>query len=182
MTSSDLTFDAFDTGGGGALVSWMLASGNEDALDPVVETIHALVDELTAEDPEAAVDARAMAESTLTLVLLAFGDALIGERLAASLGLARGEARERAEKLGWKISRATAGSRFARIPRPGAPAAAIRAGRRVDILHPEQVDRLAECRMAALRRLSSLMPRGTTTSRRLTFCRQFIRAVFSCPT
>ena len=23
---------------------------------------------------------------------------------------------------------------------------------------------------------------GTTTSRRLTFCRQFIRAVFSCPT
>jgi len=95
----DLTFDAFDTGGGGALVSWMLASGNEDALDPVVETIHALVDELTAADPNAADHARAMAESTLTLVLLAFGDALIGERLADSLGLARGEARDRAERL-----------------------------------------------------------------------------------
>jgi AcrR family transcriptional regulator len=95
----DLTFDAFDTGGGGALVSWMLASGNEDALDPVVETIHALVDELPAEDPETAGDARAMAESTLTLVLLAFGDALIGERLAGSLGLQRGEARDRAERL-----------------------------------------------------------------------------------
>jgi len=95
----DLTFDAFDTGGGGALVSWMLASGNEDALDPVVETIHALVDELTAADPAKAVEARAMAESTLTLVLLAFGDALIGERLAGSLGLARGEARDRAERL-----------------------------------------------------------------------------------
>jgi AcrR family transcriptional regulator len=94
----DLTFDAFDTGGGGALVSWMLASGNEDALDPVVETIHALVDELST-DPEAAGDAKAIAESTLTLVLQAFGDALIGERLAASLGLSRGEARDRAERL-----------------------------------------------------------------------------------
>ncbi len=48
---TDLTFDAFDTGGGGALVSWMLALGNEDALDPVIQAIHALVDELAAEEP-----------------------------------------------------------------------------------------------------------------------------------
>ena len=95
----DFAFDAFDTGGGGALVSWMLASGNEDALDPVVDSIHALVDEMSAEEPGAKGDARAMAKSTLTLVLLAFGDALIGERLAASLGLPRGEARDRAEGL-----------------------------------------------------------------------------------
>jgi AcrR family transcriptional regulator len=94
----DLTFDAFDTGGGGALVSWMLASGNEDALDPVVETIHSLVDELSTQ-PDAAGDAKAIAETTLSLVLQAFGDALIGERLAASLGLDRGIARERAERL-----------------------------------------------------------------------------------
>src|SRR5688500_7947898 len=33
----DLTFDAFDKEGGGALASWMLLSGNEDALDPIVE-------------------------------------------------------------------------------------------------------------------------------------------------
>lgn len=95
----DLTFDAFDTGGGGALVSWMLASGNEDALDPVVESIHALVDELIAEDPAVAGVAKALAQSTLTLVLMAFGDALIGERLATSLGLERGEARDQAERL-----------------------------------------------------------------------------------
>ncbi|WEK47538.1 MAG: TetR family transcriptional regulator [Candidatus Andeanibacterium colombiense] len=94
----DLTFDAFDTGGGGALVSWMLASGNEDALDPVVETIHSLIDELST-SPDSIGDAKAMAESTLTLVLLAFGDALIGERLAGSLGLARSGARDRAERL-----------------------------------------------------------------------------------
>jgi AcrR family transcriptional regulator len=40
----DLTFDAFDREGGGALASWMLLSGNEDALDPIVETIHDLVE------------------------------------------------------------------------------------------------------------------------------------------
>src|SRR3546814_3533534 len=31
----DLTFDAFDTGGAGALASWMILSGDEDALDPI---------------------------------------------------------------------------------------------------------------------------------------------------
>jgi hypothetical protein len=36
----DLTFDAFDKEGAGALASWMLLSGNEDALDPIVDAIH----------------------------------------------------------------------------------------------------------------------------------------------
>src|SRR6187549_967332 len=34
----DLTFDAFDRQGGGALAGWMLLTGNEDALDPIVQT------------------------------------------------------------------------------------------------------------------------------------------------
>src|SRR5215207_8128326 len=42
----DLTFDAFDKEGAGALASWMLLSGNEDALDPIIESIHNLVDDL----------------------------------------------------------------------------------------------------------------------------------------
>ena len=94
----DLTFDAFDTQGGGALASWMLASGNEDALDPIVEAIHVLVDEM---HPEEAGDSRlkGMHETTLTLVLLALGDALMGEAMANSLGLPRGTARARAEQL-----------------------------------------------------------------------------------
>ena len=41
----DLAFDAFDREGAGALTSWMLLTGNEDALDPLLETIHELVDE-----------------------------------------------------------------------------------------------------------------------------------------
>ncbi|MBY0520787.1 MAG: TetR family transcriptional regulator, partial [Sphingomonas sp.] len=40
----DLTFDAFGKEGAGALASWMILSGNEDALDPILEAIHGLVD------------------------------------------------------------------------------------------------------------------------------------------
>jgi AcrR family transcriptional regulator len=94
----DLTFDAFDKQGGGALASWMLASGNEDALDPIVEAIHALVDEIHREDAGEA-GLLAMHETTLTLVLLALGDALMGEPMAAALGLPRGAARDRAEQM-----------------------------------------------------------------------------------
>jgi|SRR5690606_31056289 len=91
----DLAFDAFDREGGGALASWMLLSGNEGALDPIVETIHRLVDELHPQ--EAAHGARrTMHEMTRSLVLLALGDALIGERLAQSLGLCRETVREQA--------------------------------------------------------------------------------------
>ena len=94
----DLTFDAFDREGGGALASWMMLSGNEHALDPIVETIDRLVDDLHPLEREHG-RRRAMHEATLTLVLLALGDALMGERLAASLGVRRETARERAEAM-----------------------------------------------------------------------------------
>jgi AcrR family transcriptional regulator len=93
----DLTFDAFDREGGGALASWMLLSGNEDALDPIVETIHALVHELASEhSPD---DPLVMHRDTLTLVLLALGDAQMGPQLTRSLGLPRNQARDTAERL-----------------------------------------------------------------------------------
>lgn len=94
----DLTFDAFDRDGGGALASWMLASGNEDALDPIIDAIHALVDELNPQELEAGA-ARTMHEVTLSLVLLALGDALMGERLADCLGVERAKTRDRAEQM-----------------------------------------------------------------------------------
>lgn len=89
----DLTFDAFDREGGGALASWMLLSGNEDALDPIVSAIHDLVDELDEFRPGS------MREVTLALVLLALGDALMGGPLAQSLGLPRTSARDTAEAM-----------------------------------------------------------------------------------
>lgn len=94
----DLTFDAFDREGAGALASWMLLSGNEDALDPIVETIHDLVDELQPEEADHGENDR-MHRVTLSLVLLALGDALLGRQLANSLGLERSAARSTAETL-----------------------------------------------------------------------------------
>ena len=94
----DLTFDAFDREGAGALASWMLLSGNEDALDPIVETIHELVDELRPEEAAHEGD-RPIHRTTVSLVLLALGDALLGSQLAGSLHLPRDAARDTAEEM-----------------------------------------------------------------------------------
>lgn len=91
----DLTFDAFDTGGAGALASWMLLSGNEDALDPILEAIHRLVDNI-AKDHEH--KGQSLQEETLHLVLMALGDALLGAPMAKALGLPRDRARAIAVK------------------------------------------------------------------------------------
>ena len=89
----DLTFDAFDREGAGALASWMLLSGNEDALDPILASIHDLVEELHDGG------SGNMRQLTLNLVLLALGDALLGQQLARSLGLPRRTARDTAEAM-----------------------------------------------------------------------------------
>ncbi len=89
----DMTFDAFGREGGGALASWMLLSGNVDALDPIVDVIHDLVDEMHEAGPIN------MREITQTLVLMALGDSLMGKPLSASLGLPKNSARDTAEQL-----------------------------------------------------------------------------------
>ncbi|MEA3389086.1 TetR/AcrR family transcriptional regulator [Sphingobium sp. CCH11-B1] len=92
-TIVDMTFDAFDAQGAGALASWMLSSGNEDALDPVVEAIHRLVDKLAASALTSNL-ADLIRENTLMLVLLALGDSQLGGPMAAAIGLSREKARE----------------------------------------------------------------------------------------
>ncbi len=87
---ADLIFDSFDREGAGALASWMLLSGNEDALNPVVDTIHALVDEIA----ESGHESTQLHELTLELVLLALGDSLMGGPMSQSLGLSREAGRE----------------------------------------------------------------------------------------
>lgn len=95
----DLTFDAFGPGGAGALASWMILSGDEDALDPILTAIHDLVDELAAD--EHAQPDRPIHRETLQLVLMALGDALLGAPMARALGLDRDAARGiAAESLG----------------------------------------------------------------------------------
>lgn len=87
----DLVFDAFDSGGAGALASWMILSGNRDALDPILSAVHDLVDELAAGVQPAE---RPIKDETLHLVLLALGDTLLGAPMARALDLPRSKARD----------------------------------------------------------------------------------------
>lgn len=94
----DIAFDAFEHEGGGALVSWMLATGHEDAIEPFVETIHSMVDALNPEE-EGHVETMAAHQVTHTVVLLALGQSLMGVPLARSLRLPESTARDIAERF-----------------------------------------------------------------------------------
>lgn len=85
----DQCFDAFGREGAGALAAWMILSGNRDALNPILESIRTLVAQLAIGH-----DAEHVAGSTLSLVLNALGDSLLGPTIAESLGLPRDAARE----------------------------------------------------------------------------------------
>ena len=91
----DLAFDAFNEGGAGALATWMAATGNDDALDPIVDAIHRLIDGMAPDAHEK----RLMHEDTLALVLMALGDAQLGGPMAEALGLPRDTSRVLATEL-----------------------------------------------------------------------------------
>jgi len=93
----DRTFDAFGREGAGALAAWMILSGNRDALNPVLDAIHRLVDQLGQGHED-----RPVHEMTLWLVLAAVGDSLLGAPMAEALGLPPERARElaRAQLVG----------------------------------------------------------------------------------
>ena len=90
----DMTFDAFNQQGAGALCTWMIMSGNVDALNPILDSIHKLMDQLSEGNEDGM-----MHEDTLTLVLLAMGDALMGAPMAKALNLPREAARDIAHKI-----------------------------------------------------------------------------------
>jgi len=85
----DGTFDAFDREGAGALAAWMILSGNRDALNPILESIRALVAQLSVGHEE-----HHVGETTLWLVLAALGDSLLGASIAGALSMDRDTARQ----------------------------------------------------------------------------------------
>ncbi len=98
----DGAFDVFGREGAGALAAWMILTGNRDALDPILDSIRALVAQLSAGHKE-----HHVAESTLSLVLSALGDSLLGTPIALALGLSRDTARElAAERLRERLDQA----------------------------------------------------------------------------
>ncbi len=84
----DRTFDAFGKQGAGALAAWMILSGNRDALNPILAAIRALVAQLSVGH-----ESHGVAETTLSLVLSALGDSLLGGSISDALGLDRSTAR-----------------------------------------------------------------------------------------
>ena len=84
----DGTFDAFGREGAGALAAWMILSGNRDALNPILDSIHVLVAQSAS-----ATRSITYPRARLWLVLAALGDSLLGEPIAGSLGLQRDAAR-----------------------------------------------------------------------------------------
>jgi AcrR family transcriptional regulator len=85
----DQTFDVFGREGAGPLAAWMILTGNRDALNPILDSIRAMVAQLSVGHEE-----HYVGESTLALVLNALGDALLGAPIADALGLPRDTARK----------------------------------------------------------------------------------------
>jgi AcrR family transcriptional regulator len=85
----DQTFDAFGREGAGALAAWLILMGDRDALKPVLDAIHRLVDELGEGHGD-----RPVHETTLWLVIGALGDSLLGNLMSDALGLPRDTARK----------------------------------------------------------------------------------------
>ena len=98
----DGTFDAFDREGAGALAAWMILSGNRDALNPILESIRALVAQLSVGHEE-----HHVGQTTLWLVLAALGDSLLGASIADALSMDRDTARQlAADRLRFQLAAA----------------------------------------------------------------------------
>jgi AcrR family transcriptional regulator len=90
----DAMFDAFDHDRVGELIGWIALTRQRDALEPVIDTIRSIV-----ADFRGAGDPRPMDRVTLGLVLLAIGDSLVGDEVAAASGLPREAVRDDAVGL-----------------------------------------------------------------------------------
>lgn len=80
----DVIFETFGQDGAGRLASWMILTGDRQALDPVFRAIHDYIEQLTKVSP-----LENVRHVSLFLTLMAIGDALLGAPLAEALDLKR---------------------------------------------------------------------------------------------
>lgn len=85
----DALFSAFSKDGAGRLISWLAATGNMEALQPLFTSVAKLVRELSESVPQRS-DAHELSvrHNALVLIATALGNALIGERLHDAVRLA----------------------------------------------------------------------------------------------
>lgn len=84
----DALFGAFSKDGVGRLISWLAATGNMEALQPLFTSVARLVRELSESAPPRS-NARALStqHNALVLIATALGNALIGDRLHEAVNL-----------------------------------------------------------------------------------------------
>jgi TetR/AcrR family transcriptional regulator, repressor for neighboring sulfatase len=91
----DALFDAFSKNGAGRLISWLAATGNMEALQPLFTSVTDLVRELSRGAAKRSEDGeRALRQNALVLIATALGNALIGDRLHTAVGLPSGTINE----------------------------------------------------------------------------------------
>jgi AcrR family transcriptional regulator len=91
----DAVFDAFSDTGAGRLISWLASTNNMDALEPWFATVSRAVKELSKGVPKPGEQRQTSTRQTaLVLLAAALGNALIGDRLHAAVGLPKGTLNE----------------------------------------------------------------------------------------
>jgi AcrR family transcriptional regulator len=96
----DLVFDAFNRDGAALLAAWIVLSHKEKYLEPIRESVRALVERVDEKLSEAQPDrARQLPAMLLFLTLSAFGDALMGAQLSRILDRERDAMRKLAVEL-----------------------------------------------------------------------------------
>jgi AcrR family transcriptional regulator len=95
----DAVFDAFNDTGAGRLISWLASTNNMEALEPWFATVAQAVKELSKGVPKPGEQRRrSVKQNALVLLSTALGNALIGDRLHAAVGLPKGTLTELSAK------------------------------------------------------------------------------------
>jgi AcrR family transcriptional regulator len=84
----DIVFDAFDKGGAGRLAAWIALSGNMRHLESIQQSIDGLVKAIREKFGKEDTAELGVPSAVLFIALLAFGDAVVGDRLKDMLGRA----------------------------------------------------------------------------------------------
>ncbi len=89
----DIIFDAFEHQGAASLAAWLRLTGDAHALEPIIEAIETMLEELND------LGAEAMRHVSHALVMLALGEGLIGSPMSRAMQLPRHSSRDMAERL-----------------------------------------------------------------------------------
>jgi AcrR family transcriptional regulator len=104
----DIVFDAFDKGGAGRLIAWLIVSGNAQLFAPIGDVVRDYimhVEQGSHIDATQAADMhRRFTSAMLFMVITAFGDAIIGDSMHAMVGRERDAVRAVARDLLPQIS------------------------------------------------------------------------------